>query len=201
MASGFALDLMQKFTDQVSIDELSDGIENLLISRDYPINNHVKAEFNFLDGTREEMVVGDLNKNQQVMVTSKVLDFKLVDEFPNFSVDIGDRMECIFAYGSWTVHYKYYSGDSDLLIGERLRIITPLDFVYRGRIRAFDMGMNLYKKAEADSSVNLVDNSVPNMVEHGMISKEFDERLGEVLRLAMDALNKSESEILIRFDD
>ncbi|MHA2090583.1 MAG: ribonuclease E/G [Candidatus Kariarchaeaceae archaeon] len=198
MASGFALDLMQKFTDQISIDGLSEAIENLIITRDYPINNHVKAEFNFLDGTREENVIGDLKNNEKVMITSKVLDFALGEEFPNFSVDIGDRMECIFAYGSWTVHYKYYSGDTDLLIGERLRIITPLDFVYRGRIRAFDMGMNLYKNADSDAPVSLIDKSVPNMVEQGMVSKEFDERLGEVLRLAMDALNNSEPEILIK---
>ncbi|MHA2169764.1 MAG: hypothetical protein ACXAB7_07725 [Candidatus Kariarchaeaceae archaeon] len=151
-----------------------------------------------LDGTREENVIGDLKNNEKVMITSKVLDFALSEEFPNFSVDIGDRMECIFTYGSWTVHYKYYSGDTDLLIGERLRIITPLDFVYRGRIRTFDMGMNLYKNADIDASVSLVDKSVPNMVEHGMISKEFDERLGEVLKLAMDALNNSEPEILIK---
>ncbi len=198
ITSGFALDFIQNFMEQLSIMEISKTMERMIISRDYPISNHVKAEFNFLDGTQEELILGDLIKNDEVMITSKILNQPLVEEFPNFTVNLEDKMECIFSYGSWTVHYRFYSKENDALIGERLRIITPLDFAYRGRIRAFDLGMNLYKKAQGKTSVSIVDNSVTNMVERGMISKSLDERLGEVLRLAMEALNNSESEILIR---
>jgi hypothetical protein len=200
MATGYALDFTQNFIDKIPLDLVSQTMEQMIISRDYPVNNHVKAEFNYLDGTQEEIILGDLTKNEEVMVTSKVLDDTFDEKFPNFFVSKGDKMECTFSTGSWTVHYRYFSGDNNEPIGERLRIITPLDFAYRGRIRAFDLGMNLYKKAQGESPVSMVDNSVVNMVERGMISKKLDERLGDVLRLAMDALNNSESEILIKID-
>jgi len=144
--------------------------------------------------------LGDLVQNEGIIKTTKTLMYPPEMEFPNFSVDKGDRMECIFSYGSWTVHYRFYSKDSDDLIGERIRIITPLDLAFRGRVRAFDTGMNLYK-AEGETSVSIVDNSISNMVERGMISRKLDERLGEVLKLAMDELNESKPEIIIQFEE
>ncbi|MHA2248714.1 MAG: ribonuclease E/G [Candidatus Kariarchaeaceae archaeon] len=199
MASGFALDFIQNFTDQISLDDISKAMVDMIITRDYPINNHIKAEFKFLDGTNEEIILGDLVQNEGIIKTTKTLTYPPEMKFPNFSVDKGDRMECIFAYGSWTVHYRFYSKDSDNLIGERIRIITPLDLAFRGRVRAFDTGMNLYK-AEGETSVSIVDNSISNMVERGMISRKLDERFGEVLKLAMDELNESKPEIIIQFE-
>jgi hypothetical protein len=168
----------------------------MIIDRDYPINNHVKAEFNYLDGKQEELIIGNITQNDPVIITRTKLEREHGETSPIYTVHEGDLLDIHFDYGSWTLQYRYYSGLTNELIGEKLRIITPLDYVYRGRIRAFDMGMTLYKNAEGETA-SQVDESISNMVEQGMISKSLDNKLGEVLQVAMKMLKTTSGEILI----
>ncbi|MHA2503032.1 MAG: ribonuclease E/G [Candidatus Kariarchaeaceae archaeon] len=196
MASGLTADFAQQFVDRIAHTELANVLEDMVIERDYPVSNHVKAQFNFIDGTSEETIIGNIVKTGKTVVTRTTLGRDHGETSPNFTVSENDVMETYFSYGSWTVHYRYYSGDSNDLIGEKLRIITPLDFVYRGRIRAFDMGMTLYKNDDGDTT-SKVNNATSNMVERGMISGNLDNKLGEVLRVAMQMLKTSTDAILI----
>lgn len=196
MASGFTADFAQNVVDEVSSERLSSLLKEMIIQRDYPVNNHVKAEFNYLDGTKEEQLLGNIVQSGEVMVTSRKFERDHRERFPIFSVNEGDIVETYFSFGSWTIHYRYLSGLTGELIGEKLHIITPLDLIYRGRIRAFDMGMFLFKNSTGETT-SQVDNSISNMVEQGMISKDLDSKLGEVLRVAMEMLKKSSEEIIL----
>jgi len=199
MASGLTADFAQHFVDKIATDELASTLEMMVLNRDFPISNHVKAEFNYLDGSSDENIIGNIIKSGETIVTRKTLGTNHEQEAKNFEVHEGDIMEIYFSYGSWTVHYRFYSALTGDLIGERLRIITPLDFVYRGRIRAFDMGMSLYKNADGETTSE-VDDSTSDMVQRGMISKKLDEKLGEVLRVAMQMIKSSNEAILIHLN-
>jgi hypothetical protein len=196
MASGFTIDFAQHFIDQLDPAEMGRTLLTMIIERDYPINNHVKAEFNYLDGKQEELIIGNIVQNDPVIITRTKLERDHDETSPIYTVHEGDLLDIHFDYGSWTLHYRYYSGLTNELIGEKLRIITPLDYVYRGRIRAFDMGMILYKNADGETA-SQVDDSISNMVEQGMISKSLDNKLGEVLQVAMKMFKSTSGEILI----
>jgi len=197
MASGLTADFAQHFVDTIQTDQLSGTLEKMILERDYPISNHVKAQFNFLNGTSEESIIGNIIKTGDIIVTRKTLAANHEERAENFEINENDLMEVLFSYGSWTVHYRYYSGETEELIGEKLRIITPLDFVYRGRIRAFDMGMSLYKNGNGETT-SRVDDAISDMVAQGMISKDLDAKLGDVLRVAMKMLSTSDEPILIQ---
>jgi hypothetical protein len=196
MASGFTIDFAQHFTKKLDPEDMGNTLESMIIERDYPINNHVKAEFNYLDGKQEELIIGNIVQNDPVVITRTKLEKDHEHTSPIYDVHEGDILDIHFAHGSWTLHYRYFSGLTGDLLGEKLRIITPLDFVYRGRIRAFDMGMTLYKNAEGETA-SKVDDSISDMVEQGMISKSLDSKLGEVLQVAMKMLKSTSDEILI----
>ncbi|MCH8907087.1 MAG: ribonuclease E/G [Candidatus Heimdallarchaeota archaeon] len=197
MASGFTLDFIQNFLDRLEPEEINHHMSAMIIERDYPVNNHLKVEFKFLDGTREELVVGDLIANQELFITRRVFDYKPKLSFPNFEVSQGDIFEVYLSPGSWTIYYKYINGSTDELIGERVQIVLPLDYAFRGRIRAIDMGMNLYKNSASNSPVvhQIIDRSRSDLVERGIISAELDQDLGSVLQQIITALDADVSPI------
>ena len=190
MASGLTADFAQKFVDKLPTKELSDTLEEMILS------NHVKAQFNYVDGTTEETIIGNIIKTGDIITTRKTLGENHGEKAANFEINEGDIMEVYFSYGSWTVHYRYYNAETNELVGERLRIITPLDFVYRGRIRAFEMGMSLYKNSEG-AVTSRVNDATSDMVERGMISKALDKKLGEVLQVAMQKMKTTHEEVIL----
>ena len=165
------------------------------MTKHYPVNNYVKAEFLFSDGSRDEINLGDIIQAGDIMITSKILDSDI--EFPNFSVSKGDKRQVIFSLGTWVIHYKYFS-DSEL-IGEHLQLITPLDFVFKGRVRAFDVGMSIYKNATGNIHRDIGDSSI-NMLENGMISEKLDQQLADIIDIALTSLENEEDQIIIKFE-
>jgi small nuclear ribonucleoprotein (snRNP)-like protein len=199
MATGLTIDFAQQFIEKVGKEELGLSLENMILSRDYPIGNHVKVQFNYLNGTTDESIIGNISKTGDIIVTKRVLSRSHQHSTPDLILEEGDLMEVHFSYGSWTIHYKFFSSLSGELIGEKVKIITPLDFIYRGRIRGFDMGMTLQKLSDGTVTSD-IDNSVSDMVKRGMISKSLDAKLGEVSRVAMEMLKAGNDSIVIRLD-
>lgn len=199
MATGLTIDFAQQFIEKVGKEELGLSLENMILSRDYPIGNHVKVQFNYLNGTTDESIIGNISKTGDIIVTKRVLSRSHQHSTPDLILEEGDLMEVHFSYGSWTIHYKFFSSLSGDLIGEKVKIITPLDFIYRGRIRGFDMGMTLQKLSDGTVTSD-IDNSVSDMVKRGMISKSLDAKLGEVSRVAMEMLKAGNDSIVIRLD-
>ncbi len=196
-STGFTLDFAKKFLDKITVDEMSNTLNAMIMERDYPINNHIKAEFHFADGINEEYNLGDIIENKEYFITRKSMSQSDVDAVSNLDLAVQDIMEVIFVPGSWTIHYKYYSGISNELIGQRVKIITPLDMIYRGRVRAFDMGMDLYY-ANGELINLLTDHNELNMVDQNMISDAMNEKLGEVYRFASDRLQENDEYIIFK---
>ncbi|MCE7737179.1 MAG: hypothetical protein GPJ54_19990, partial [Candidatus Heimdallarchaeota archaeon] len=79
------------------------------------------------------------------------------------------------------------------------RITTPLDLIYRGRIRAFDMGMDIfYNETDEEVIDSLPTHSELDMVSKKMISEELNEKLGEVYRFAHEKIGNKENYIIYK---
>lgn len=199
MATGFTLDFAQNYIETISAEKMSSKLYEMIIQRDYPVNNHIKAEFHFPDGTQTEVILGDITQNKDFFITRKTLTQNDIARTPELDLTVNDIMEVIFAPGSWIVHYKYYSGLSEKLIIQRVRITTPLDLIYRGRIRAFDMGMDIFYNEEEEEVIDsLSTHSELDMVGRKMISDELNAKLGEVYRYAHEKIGSKEKYIIYK---
>ncbi len=198
LASSFALDFAQNFINKLPLKEMSDKLEEMIFNRDFSINNHIRGIFMYPDGMQEEISLGDLIEIEPFFVTNKVIDTN--QNFPNFAIKRGDIMRVTFLPGSWTMHYHYYSPDEEP-IGERLRLIFPLDIIYRGKIRAFDVGMNLFKNSEGKIYKQVDKHSTRHLIEHDMITSELDEQFVQVLDAAIQAFKDKEGQIIIQIEN
>lgn len=195
MASGFVLEFASNFYDKLGVTEVHDTLNKMIRERDYRINNHIKAEFHYLDGTDEEINLGNITENNAIFVSERPFE-KGEMEFPTFDVKEGDTMQVCFKMGSWSMHYKFLNSDGKIL-GEWLRIVGSLDMAYRGRIRAYDMGMHLFKDGEGNVTHHVDEHSREDLTSVSTITKELDKKLASVLSSARLSLQNSEKRILI----
>lgn len=195
MASGFVLEFASHFSDKLPVEKVHSTLYSMIKERDFRINNHIKAEFHYFDGTQEEVNIGNIIENKDEIITQRVVEHNTMD-FPSFKVTPTDTMKVSFKTGSWSMHYQFYSPEGENL-GQWLRIIAPLDIAYRGRVRVYDMGMHLFKDGEGNVTHHVDDRSRENLVGSGIITKELDEKLATVLVKAKDALQASSENILI----
>ncbi len=74
MASGFVLEFASKFSNKLPVEEVHDALSNMIKERDFRINNHIKAEFHYFDGTQEEVNLGTIIENSNEIITQRVID-------------------------------------------------------------------------------------------------------------------------------
>ncbi len=199
MASGFTLEFAQHFIDKLDPNEMAKVLNNMILDDHYTENNHIRAEFIFSDGGKDEVSLGDIVSIEDTIKTKKILENE--NKIGNFTVSKNDIKETILSPGTWVVHYKYYSHETNEKIGERLQLVTPMDLVFRGRVRAFDMGVNIYKNSVTKEIIKSTrtKNNI-NMLEKGMITEEMDDKLAEILGIAIDSLENEDDEIIVKFE-
>lgn len=198
LASGFTLDFVSQFLDRFKLEEVESQLRSMITNRDFPVLNHLRVEFLYLDGTTEETIIGDITQNDPVIVTKQVLEND-IHEIPGFSAMVGDIMEVHMKPGSWTIHYRFISSETGKLLGQWLRIITPLEITYRGKVRAFDMGMHLFKNGEPDGNIthHVDEKTRLNMKDNETITEALDDKLAKVLQLSTEAIKNNQEQINI----
>ena len=199
MASGFTLEFAQHFIDKLDPNEMAKVLNSMILDDHYTENNHIRAEFIFSDGGKDEVSLGDIVSTGETITTKKILENET--KIGNFNISKNDIKQTILSPGTWVIHYKYFSHETNEKIGERLQLVTPMELVFRGRVRAFDMGVNIYKNSVTKEIIKSTrtKNNI-NMLENGMITEEMDDKLAEILGIAIDALENEDDEIIIKFE-
>ncbi len=190
VASGFAVDYMLNFLSKVDRMEAKEVLEEMILSRDYQLDHPLRAEFHKVDGRQLDPILGLIKVNHGRFELQKNLDEYLAsNDDSQFVVYEGDYIRTYFAEGSWTIHYRYYSGEDDHLIGDRVQIVTPVELAFRGRIRTVDFGINVYRDGET-GAIDVITDNDDDLLSEGIITSELDIKLGEVIEKVLAQLRK-----------
>lgn len=189
MATGYTVDFANHFVTPENTQAMNERLYYDILSTDYAINHMIKTEFLALDGTIAENIIGEVQDVNDGIIRTKFVfnDRNWEKDDSNYILYSGDYVYISFKQGSWTIYYKYFTADNEL-IGERIQIITPLDYVFRGRIRTVDLGINIYLAAE-NNEIDVVDNNADvHLVAEKIISPQTDEKIGTIIEEAINKL-------------
>ncbi len=197
-ATGFSANLANKFLDKVSASNFSDVMKKMILQSDYRENHVIKLNVLGLDGTNNEVYLGNLKDVSDHFMIQKSLDQKSAESTEtNFILYPGDYIETHLDEGSWTIHYRYFSGEDKSLIGERIQLVTPIELSFRGKFSTVSLGINIYKDAKTKEIDLLTDDDAgEDLLEKEIISSNLDMKLGETIEDIIKTFQSSEDLII-----
>ncbi|MCK4845809.1 MAG: hypothetical protein KAS95_09060, partial [Candidatus Heimdallarchaeota archaeon] len=105
----------------------------------------------------------------------------------------GDSAVILTKEGSWSIHTKIFR--KELLVGETVKIVTPVELYDGGKLRYIDLGLLIVKK---DDVVQPNDSGIiDNLVEQGFISKEFGNKVLSFFEQSQEELKANKEQIVI----
>lgn len=197
MATGYTVDFGNKFVNDENAQDMYNTLREMVLTKDYALDNYVRAAFLRLDGSIDEQILGNIKSmDNGVFHIRQVLDDKRAElDESNFILYGGDYIDTYIKEGSWTIYYQYYSGEDDALLGERVRIVSPIDMVFRGKFRTVDLGVNIYLAQELDENeIDIIDDNADfKLKDSGVISDATDQHLGGVIEKVVAHLKKGDT--------
>ncbi len=200
VATGFAVDYMLNFLDEIDSEEASRVMEDMILGKDYRHDHPLRAEFHKIDGRVFDPILGIIKSTAGRFELYKHLDeYHATNDDSQFVVYEGDYIRTYFSEGSWTIHYQYYSGEDNHLIGDRIQVVTPIELAFRGKIRTVDFGINVYRD-NSTGAIDVITESDDDLLSEGVITSELDIKLGEVIEKVLGLLRDAERKdpILLR---
>jgi len=199
MATSYALEFGKYFATPENIEEMSEKLYSMIFKKDYRVNNSTKIHLQQISGIIEEEGLGKITEvsDGEFKFVQTVDKYLAEKDISNYVLFEDDFIEVYMKQGSWTVYYKYFGSDKEL-IGQRVRIISPLDLIFRGRFRAVDLGVDIYLPAEEGASVDVIkEESMEELVSQGVYSATTAEKISDIVTEVTRKLENSEFPILI----
>jgi hypothetical protein len=195
MATGYTVEFGNNFVNKENEDAMTKTLREMIYSKDYSLDTHLRCSFLKLDGSIVDEVFGNIKStNNDVFYMRNVLDERRADmDGSNYILYENDYIDVYVKPGSWTIYYQYYSGEDNTLLGERVRLVTPVDLIFRGKFRTVDLGINIYLANEDDNEIDVIDDNADySLKDKGLISNETDQKIGNVISQIINQLKKNE---------
>ncbi|MCG3221422.1 MAG: ribonuclease E/G [Candidatus Heimdallarchaeota archaeon] len=192
------LKLSTTFAERISTEidrkKLSPILKEIVLERDFAENSLLYLEEYRLTSPPQERILGQLSWSDEVLVikrsfrSSRGVHYGLEED-----IQQGDSSIIITKEGSWSVHMKINREDS--LLGETIKIITPLELSNGGKLRYIDLGLMIIKK---NDEIETKDAGVINdLVEKGIISSNFKDKIYKIYEICKKKIEDGEEEIII----
>ena len=192
------LKLSTTFAERISTEvdgtKLSPILKKIVLERDFAENSLLYLEEYRLTSPPQERILGQLSWSDDVLVikrsfrSSRGVHYGLEED-----IQQGDSSTIITKEGSWSVHMKINREDS--LLGETIKIITPLELSNGGKLRYIDLGLVIIKK---DDEIETKDAGVINdLVEKGIISSNFKDKIYKICEICKKKIVDGEERIII----
>ena len=111
----------------------------------------------------------------------------------NSEIKQGDTSIVITKEGSWTIHSKISRADE--IIGELVKVVTPVELFEGGRIRFIDLGLTLIKE---NNKIDAKDEGiVSSLSEQGVISSTFKDKIYSLFEECKKQMEKGKGQILL----
>ncbi len=192
------LKLTTQFAEKISSDvdgkKLAVMLKQLILEKDFREDSIIYLQEYNLTSPPQERILGQLSWLDDILNIKRSFRSSR-GTHQNLDIDIkqGDTSSTVIKEGSWTVHMKILRDDN--LLGEIVKIVTPIDLCDGGKLRYIDLGLSLVKK---DGNIQDLDEGVINQLfDRGIISSQLKEEIYSIFEDCRKQLSEGKEQIFI----
>lgn len=187
----------EKLASDIDSKKLANMLKQLILEKDFSENSIVYLQEYNLTSPPQERILGQLSWIDDVLTIKRSFrSSRGVHHDLDVDIKQGDTSSTIVKEGSWSVHTKILREEQ--LLGETVRIVTPIDLCNGGKLRYIDLGLNLIKK---NGEIKEVDQGIINQLsDRGIISSQLKDEIYSIFENSKKKLSNEEEHILISSD-
>ncbi len=184
----------EKVSSEIDGEKLSQILKQIILEKDFSDNTLIRLQEYRLTSPPQERVLGQLNiKNDILTIKRSFRSSRGVHYGLSSDIQQGDTSIVITREGSWTIHSKI-SRDGKI-IGELVKVVTPIELFEGSRIRFIDLGLTIIKQ---NNDIEIKDEGlVRNLSEQGIISPTFKEKIYSLFEECQKQMEDGTEQILI----
>ena len=195
------LELTTKFAERISSEingeKLALELKKLILEKDFSENALISFEEYRLTSPPQQRILGQLNWVDELLIIKR--SFRSSRGFHhglNVEIKQGDTSIVITKEGSWTIHSKI-SRDEEI-IGEMVKVVSPVEFCDGGKLRYIDLGLMSLKKNEEIQNVDA--GIINDLANKGIISSQLKDKIYSVYDQSNKKLSNGEEHIVLLSD-
>jgi hypothetical protein len=184
----------EKISSEIEGEKLSQILKQLILEKDFSDNTLIRLQEYRLTSPPQERVLGQLNIKDDVLTIKRSFRSSRGVHY-GLSSDIqqGDTSIVITKEGSWTIHSKISRNEK--IIGELVKVVTPIELFEGSRIRFIDLGLTIIKQ---NGDIEIKDEGlVRNLSDQGIISSTFKDKVYLLFEECQKQMEDGTEQILI----
>ncbi|MCK5140804.1 MAG: ribonuclease E/G [Candidatus Heimdallarchaeota archaeon] len=184
----------EKVASEINGEKLSQILKQIILEEDFADNTLIRLQEYRLTSPPQERVLGQLNIKDDILTIKRSFRSSRGVHY-GLSSDIqqGDTSIVITKEGSWTIHSKISRDEK--IIGELVKVVTPIELFEGSRIRFIDLGLTIIKQ---NGDIEIKDEGlVRNLSEQGIISSTFKDKVYTLFEECQKQMEDGNEQILI----
>ncbi|MCK4895557.1 MAG: ribonuclease E/G [Candidatus Heimdallarchaeota archaeon] len=184
----------EKVSSEIDGEKLSQILKQIILDEDFSDNTLIRLQEYRLTSPPQERVLGQLNIKDDILTMKRSFRSSRGVHY-GLSSDIqqGDTSIVITKEGSWTIHSKISRDEK--IIGELVKVVTPIELFEGSRIRFIDLGLTIIKQ---NDDIEIKDEGlVRNLSEQGIISSTFKDKVYTLFEECQKQIEDGNEQILI----
>ncbi|MHA1550402.1 MAG: ribonuclease E/G [Candidatus Heimdallarchaeaceae archaeon] len=184
----------EKVASEINGEKLSQILKQIILEEDFADNTLIRLQEYRLTSPPQERVLGQLNIKDDILTIKRSFRSSRGVHY-GLSSDIqqGDTSIVITKEGSWTIHSKISRDEK--IIGELVKVVTPIELFEGSRIRFIDLGLTIIKQ---NGDIEIKDEGlVRNLSEQSIISSTFKDKVYTLFEECQKQMEDGNEQILI----
>lgn len=184
----------EKISSEIEGEKLSQILKQLILEKDFSDNTLIRLQEYRLTSPPQERVLGQLNIKDNILTIKRSFRSSRGVHY-GLSSDIqqGDTSIVITKEGSWTIHSKISRDEK--IIGELVKVVTPIELFEGSRIRFIDLGLTIIKQS---GDIEVKDEGlVRTLSDQGIISSTFKDKIYSLFEECQKQMEDGTEQILI----
>ena len=184
----------EKVASEINGEKFPQILKQIILEEDFADNTLIRLQEYRLTSPPQERVIGQLNIKDDILTMKRSFRSSRGVHY-GLSSDIqqGDTSIVITKEGSWTIHSKI--SREEKIIGELVKVVTPIELFEGSRIRFIDLGLTIIKQ---NGDIEIKDEGlVRNLSEQGIISSTFKDKVYTLFEECQKQMEDGNEQILI----
>ena len=184
----------ERISPDVAGDKLAAMLKELILEKDFSENAIIYLQEYNLTSPSQERILGQLSwLNGTLAIKRSFRSSKGIHHDLDIEIKQSDSSTTFLSEGSWSVHTKILRDNK--IIGEIVKIVTPIDLCDGGKLRYIDLGLKLIKK---EDEIQDLDSGVINQLfDRGIISSQLKDEIYSIYEKCKKQLSEGQEQIII----